>query len=60
MARSSYVYILFNRDGDVLVPFTVKHEMQTFVMQNKPVGAYCVRYRDGQLAEPVDIDFLRK
>jgi len=45
MARSSYIYIVFNSHEDILGAFTVKHEMESYVKRYQgPV--YCRRYRD--------------
>lgn len=36
MARSSYIYIVFQKGSDLPVaPFTVKHEMVTWIKRNR-------------------------
>jgi hypothetical protein len=49
MARSSYIYILFDSGDGVLGAFTVKHEMENFVEWNNLQGEVtCRRFRDSQ------------
>lgn len=57
MARSSYIYILYNINDDLEGAFTVLHELKTFVERN-PGSYYAHRYRDGQpetVATEVDL-----
>lgn len=48
MARSSYIYIVFDASHRIIGTFTVKHEMETFV-SNTRQASYARRFRDGQL-----------
>jgi hypothetical protein len=46
MARSSYIYVVQNGDGDVVAAFTVKHELVTWQERNE--GRFQItRVRDG-------------
>ena len=57
MARSTYIYILFHLDGDVIGAFTVKHELETFIKVNpQPTGAKMRRYRDGYPGQFAETD----
>lgn len=53
MARSSYIYILYNTDGAIIGAFTVKHEMMTQALR---LGAgFYERHRDNQPEIPATV-----
>jgi hypothetical protein len=48
MARSSYIYVLFEVDDDIVGTFTVKYEMINYIERHPDVKFDARRYRDGQ------------
>ena len=55
MARSSYIYVLFDLSGKLCGAFTVKHEMQK-ARDSFRYDTTVWRFRDGVLSEPVEIE----
>ena len=65
MARSAYIYILDDESRDVLVPFTVKHELESYLNENFEddpelyVPATVDRVLDGRASDPVTGEIVR-
>jgi hypothetical protein len=60
VARSAYIYLLDDEERAVLIPFTVKHELESYLTRNfreelkDPSGyipAFVQRYRDGAVVK---------
>jgi hypothetical protein len=56
MARSSYIYVLFDTPTSTIIgTFTVKHEMQTAAKGYRG-ETYCMRYNDGRISHPTRVE----
>ena len=55
MARSNYIYILSALCGEVLVPFTVKHELVSYIVDHGFLTYRVQRFRDAQPGTGVDV-----
>lgn len=58
MARSSYIYVLFFKEGVIFGTFTVKKEMLHYAMKVWPDGYY-IRFRDNDPTAKAEKVFLR-
>lgn len=55
MPRSNYIYILSSVSGEVLVPFTVKHELVSYIVDHGFLAYRVQRFRDAQPGTGVDV-----
>jgi hypothetical protein len=60
MARSSYVYVVMNGFREPVAGFTVKHELLTWLTDNRQDGYRVWRIRDGRFANTSPIDVTDK
>lgn len=55
MPRSNYVYILTATSGEILVPFTVKHELVAYIVDHGMLAYRVQRFRDAQAGTGVNV-----
>lgn len=55
MARSSYIYLVLDKNSTPLGSFTVKHELIKWLMDNKHGGDCVLRMPDGARKSPFEM-----
>lgn len=55
MPRSNYIYILTATSGEILVAFTVKHELVAYIVDHGMLAYRVQRFRDAQVGTGVDV-----
>lgn len=55
MPRSNYIYILTASSGEILVPFTVKHELIEYIAHHGMFAYRVQRFRDARSNTGVDV-----